>query len=345
MENIMGNTTLAAIRARLQASETKTNKQFDNAIYPFWNIPTGGSCSLRLLPDGDNSNDFFWVEKLLIKLPFPGVVGQNNGKAITVTVPCVEMWRNEYPQGCPVLAEVRAWYKDDSMKELANKYWKKRSYITQGFVRESSLVEENMPENPIRRFVLGSQIFNIMKAALLNPEIENLPTDYTNGTDFKISKTQKAQYADYATSSYSRKDTPLNAAELEAIEKHGLFNLSEFLPKKPTDIELKVIKDMFEASVDGQMYDPAKWGQYYKPFGLGDIDGVEESTGGSNKVSTSSHVTKMPVGLVNRTVTKPVEEDTPTEEENEVAQTTSAPSAGRNKAQDILSRIQSRNRG
>ena len=25
---------------------------------------------------------------------------------------------------------------------------------------------------------------------------------------------------------------------------------------------------MFEASVNGELYDPAKWGNYYKPYGV-----------------------------------------------------------------------------
>ena len=43
-----------------------------------------------------------------------------------------------FGENCPVLAEVRPWYKDETLKEMANKYWKKRSYIFQGFVRQKS---------------------------------------------------------------------------------------------------------------------------------------------------------------------------------------------------------------
>jgi hypothetical protein len=44
--------------------------------------------------------------------------------------------------------------------------------------------------------------------------------------------------------------------------------LSTFLPKKPGDVELRVIKEMFEASVDGQPYDTERWGQYFRPAGV-----------------------------------------------------------------------------
>ena len=49
---------------------------------------------------------------------------------------------------------------------------------------------------------------------------------------------------------------------------HQWLVLSSFLPKKPTDVELKVIKEMFEASVDGQAYDTTRWGQYFRPAGV-----------------------------------------------------------------------------
>ena len=37
------------------------------------------------------------------------------------------------------------------------------------------------------------------------------------------------------------------------------------LPKKPSEVDVKVIKEMFEASVDGEAYDQDKFGQYFRP--------------------------------------------------------------------------------
>ena len=169
---------------------------------------------------------------------------------------------------CPILSQVRPWFKDPSMEAIGRKYWKKRAYIFQGFVSADPLHEEDKPENPIRRFVINPSIFKLIKAALMDPEMEELPTDYTSGTDFRLTKTQKGQYADYSTSNWARKERTLSEPELEAIQNFGLFNLSDFLPKKPSATELEVIKDMFEASVDGQLYDVSKWGEYYRPYGI-----------------------------------------------------------------------------
>jgi len=102
----------------------------------------------------------------------------------------------------------------------------------------------------------------------MDPDMENIPTDYLNGTDFRLAKTTKGQYADYSTSKWARKERSLDETELAAIDKHGLFNLNEFLPARPTAEHYTAIAEMFEASVNGDLYDPARWGNYYKPYGV-----------------------------------------------------------------------------
>ena len=261
--------TLAEIRAKLQATETRGNTAAsggDSAIYAHWNIPEGTTSRIRFLPDGDSKNSFFWVERAMIRLPFAGIRGQTDSKPVTVQVPCMEMYGRDVP--CPVLAEVRPWFKDPGLEEMGRKYWKKKSYLFQGFVRENALGDDKTPENPIRRFAISPQIFNIIKAALMDPEMEELPTDYLRGLDFQIVKTSKGGYADYSTSKWSRKESALTADEQAAIDQFGLFNMSDFLPKKPGETELRVISDMFQASVDGEPYDADRWGAYYKPAGF-----------------------------------------------------------------------------
>ena len=262
--------TLAEIRAKLQASEggnrSSSGGGGDNAIFPFWNIPENSTSVLRFLPDGDASNTYFWRERQMIRLEFAGVKGDPNSRRVTVNVPCNEMWG---PVGsCPVLSEVRNWFKDPALEDMGRKYWKKRSYVFQGFVAENSLQEDTTPDNPIRRFIINPSIFNIIKGALMDSDFTELPTDIEQGTDFRLTKTTKGQYADYSTSSWSRRERSLDSNERAAIDTHGLFNLNDFLPKQPTEAELTMIGQMFEASVDGQMYDPELYGNFYRPAGV-----------------------------------------------------------------------------
>jgi hypothetical protein len=335
-------TSLAEIRAKLQAQENRSSggsqQQGDNAIYAHWNIPEGTNARIRFLPDANPKNDFFWAERLMINLTFAGVKGQADSKPVTVQVPCVEM----YGEACPVLAEVRTWFKDASLEEMGRKYWKKKSYLFQGFVHENPIADDTTPANPIRRFIISPQIFNLIKAALLDPELENLPTDYQGGLDFTVSKTSKGGYADYSTSKWSRKESAITADEAEAIEKHGLYNLSEFLPKKPSDVELKVIKEMFEASVDGQAYDTERWGSYYRPRG------VSAPAGGATAAPATQAVAQSAPAALTPAASAPVSEhvesvDVPFETDD-VAPTApvAAPTGGGQRAEDILAMIRNR---
>jgi hypothetical protein len=58
------------------------------------------------------------------------------------------------------------------------------------------------------------------------------------------------------------------------------------MPKKPGDVELKVIKEMFEASVDGQSYDTERWGQYYRPSGVAAPAGASAESAPATSEST-----------------------------------------------------------
>ena len=325
--------TLAEIRAKLQEAQSKSTGQStgggDNAIYPHWNMQEGKEAVIRLLPDGNSANTFFWVERAMIKLPFAGIKGETDSRAVQVQVPCVEMYNDG--TACPILTEVRGWFKDKALEEMGRKYWKKRSYIFQGFVVEDPIKEDRIPENPIRRFIIGPQIYQIIRSALMDPELEELPTDYMRGVDFRIAKTSKGGFADYSTSKWSRRERAISDADKAAIEQFGLHNLSDFLPKKPTDVELKVMKEMFEASVDGEAYDLERWGQYFKPAGMG------QATGDPNKSAAPRAAVASPVAAA--------EEDAPWEEPATPA-VKPAPAAptgeSASRAQDILAMIRNR---
>jgi hypothetical protein len=88
------------------------------------------------------------------------------------------------------------------------------------------------------------------------------------------------------------------------------------------------MKEMFEASVDGEAYDMDRWGQYFKPAGMG------QATGDPHKAATP------------RTVAAPAAEDAPFDVDEPAAKA-SAPAAqpssdGASRAQDILAMIRNR---
>ena len=326
--------SLAEIRAKLKEQEAGAsgNRQSgggDNSIYPFWNIKEGESATLRFLPDGNADNTFFWQERLVIKLPFAGVKGQTDSRPVQVQIPCMEM----YGETCNILNEVRGWFKDPSLEDMGRKYWKKRSYIFQGFVTDNPLSEDTTPENPIRRFIIGPQIFQIIKQALMDPDMEELPTDYTAGVDFRLNKTSKGGYADYSTSNWARRERPLGDTDMAAVNTHGLFNLSDFLPKKPDETALKVMQEMFEASVDGEAYDPDRWSNYFRPAGM-------QARTGDPSVAASPQATAVSQSAPAPAATPaPVAEAAPAAE---AAPEAEAAPANEGNAQDILAMIRAR---
>lgn len=329
--------TLAEIRAKLKEQETKGNNSAprDNAIFPFWNMSENQTSTVRFLPDANPKNDFFWQERLMIKLPFAGVKGQTDSRPVVVQVPCMEM----YGETCPVLTEVRPWFKDKSMEDMGRKYWKKRSYIFQHLVVDTEMNEDEIPENPIRRAIIGPQIFQLIKDALLDPDLEDLPTDYANGLDFIIKKTSKGSFADYSTSKWARRERPLAQESIDAVAKFGLLDLSEFIPKQPDEIAVQVIKEMFEASVDGEPYDLERWGQYFRPGGM------SKATGDPTKVAAPASTAPVTASVVSAPLTDddiPFDGGTKSPETvAEDAPVTEAPGSGA-AANDILALIRQR---
>jgi hypothetical protein len=157
--------------------------------------------------------------------------------------------------------------------------------------------------------------------------------------DFTVTKTSKGGYADYSTSKWSRKETALTAQEQAAIDTNGLYNLSDFLPKRPGDVELKVIKEMFEASVDGQAYDPDRWSQYFKPSGF---TGGKSSDDAAESAAPAAVAKAAPAAPFVPTVSPDLEDDEPPAATAPVQTSAAKPSS--QKAEDILAMIRNRSK-
>lgn len=275
--------TLAEIRALLEAEQAKKdaiksgtytggNGQPD-AFLAFWNIPENQDLNLRFLPDADQNNTYFWREREMINLTFKGIKGQHND-IVKLQVPCNEMW---VPNSCPILTQVRQWYKlakdtgNEELSKQASQYWKKKTYLFQCMIAPNSVdVKDDVPpENPIRRVLVNKDLFEKIKSILMNPDVAELPTDFEHGRDFRVIKSKNAGgYNNYDASQFKFTERALNDAEREAIDTYGLFDLGEFMPKQPTPEELVAIGEMFEASLNGEAYDPARWAAYYRPAGV-----------------------------------------------------------------------------
>ena len=98
-------------------------------------------------------------------------------------------------------------------------------------------------------------------------------------------------------------------------------------------MELKVIKEMFEASVDGQPYDTERWGAYFRPAGV-------QAPTGSNPAPAADEDTPAPAVKPALKVSAPVSDFD--DDEAPVASTPVVKPASSQKAEDILAMIRSR---
>ena len=179
----------------------------------------------------------------------------------------------------------------------------------------------------------------------MDPEMENLPTDYVAGTDFRLSKTTKGQYADYSTSKWARKESGLTEENLASIDTHGLHNLNDFLPAKPTAEGVQAIAEMFQASVDGELYDPQKWGAFFKPYGLDTGTKTQATVAPAQPVQATATESVAPVTAPAPAVaetTAPAVETTAPAPVAETVVTAPAEDTGKKSADDILSMIRNR---
>ena len=150
----------------------------------------------------------------------------------------------------------------------------------------------------------------------------------------------KGGYADYGASNWARRERPLGDAEMAAVNTHGLFNLNDFLPKKPDEVAQKVLAEMFEASVDGEAYDPDRWSNYFRPAGMAARTGDPQKAASPQATAVSqSAPAPTPTPVAETTTDTGWQEPAPAAAP---AAAEAAPAPAEGGAQDILAMIRSR---
>jgi gp32 DNA binding protein like len=258
----------AALASKNDRSASTNKTAFaDKELFRFYDAPVNTTTTLRFLPDANKENIFFWKEKQTITIPFTDILGHESLTGpVEVKVPCSNMFEKK---SCPVIRHILPWWKG-SEEDIARAriYYKKSSFVYTGFVVDSSLeeTEENKPENIIRRFELSNSIHKIIESSLADPEMEDYPTDFIGGRDFLIKKTQNGQHANYGTSTWRLKSRDLNDTEMNAINEHGLADLSTYLGVRPTSAQSEMIYQMFQDSLGGLPFDFKAFGSVFRPY-------------------------------------------------------------------------------
>ena len=85
------------------------------------------------------------------------------------------------------------------------------------------------------------------------------------------------------------------------------------MPAKPSAEGVQAIAEMFQASVDGELYDPAKWGNFYKPYGLDTGTSTQSTVAPAQRAAVQQPATESVAPVVENTevvaeTTEPVAE-------------------------------------
>lgn len=228
--------TLAELRERLKKPQ---NNGGGSQFLPFWDMKTGEQMTVRFLPDANTDNPLlFVVEKLTHSLEI-------NGER--KTVPCRKMYGHD---DCPICKVSAAFFKKKD-KDNGLKYWRRKQYISQVLVLEDPLPaneEGKTNVGEVRPVLLGPKIYDAVKLAIEDNELEEVPCDFENGTDFIIKKGKQGEFADYSRSKFARNPSALDPETVETVTEK-MVDLSTLLPKEP---DLDFVNDLLEQAMNGK---------------------------------------------------------------------------------------------
>lgn len=231
----------AKLKQQIKDKEKQSGGVGQNNYYPFWEMKVGQQAVVRFLPDNNPDNPLMFLsEKLMHTL---------NVNGETKSVPCLKM----YGEDCPICKISSDYYKQDD-KDNGKKYYRKKQYLGAVLVVEDPLPPDadsgETHEGKIRWIALGKKLYDVIKDAFESGDLDDVPFDYQNGTDFIIKKTQTGEFADYSRSKFAKNPRDLSEEEIAHAEA-SLINLSTLLPKKP---EREKIENMLEAALTGNVY-------------------------------------------------------------------------------------------
>jgi len=221
-------------------SEGGENTGFWDKFYPFYKMGFEETVEFRFLPDLDEENPLgFIVENKYHELLI-------NGKKKRIA--CAKM----YGESCACCENSQKYY-DSGDEKMGKSFWRKIDYIVQGLIISTPFEYPIAAEdNPVRMLSLGPKLYKVIEAKIVKGDLEEMPYDMVNGYNFRINKTHQGEYADYTTSDFARKSTPIPEQFLANLEMYDLKNF------RYGHIEREQMEAMIEAFLTGRSYEAEK---------------------------------------------------------------------------------------
>jgi hypothetical protein len=228
---------LKANWSKKSAGEGTSNTGFWDKFYPFYKMNFDETATFRFLPDADADNPLgFIVENIYHELTI-------NGKKKKVA--CMRMYGES---SCPCCEASKKYY-DAGDEKLGKQFWKKVDYVAQGVIVHSPFeYEVKADENPVRLISIGKKLYTAIENAIVKGDLDVMPYDLESGYDFRINKTKQGDYADYSSSTFARKSTPVPASALEHLKLHDIkaYRFGK--------VEMEAMEAMVEAHLTGRSY-------------------------------------------------------------------------------------------
>lgn len=238
----MTKRTLAALAEQFKQKTSDTNESADwRKFFPFWKADMDTVSVVRFLPDADEENPM-------------GFLVENHSHELTVNgkrekVPCLKMYGEE----CPVCQLSQKYYDEkspDHNETLGKKYYRKKSYIGQVLVMETSIPHDQ--EQLVKLIDFGPAVFKAIQAAFQSGDLEEAPSELKGGYNFRIKKTKSGEYASYTTSSFAPKASDVGD---DVIEQLNLYDLKEYRTAK---MSRDVLEAMLMADQTGAQFGNAQ---------------------------------------------------------------------------------------
>jgi hypothetical protein len=241
----MARKSLKDLKNAFKTGTTEGGDSRPNNYYPFYNMDFDEKAVVRFLPDLNEENPLcFLVEKLTHTLMI-------NGER--KTVPCLKNYEGE--SECPICTRSAQFYKDEGKDTKDGKrLYRRKQHLGQVLIVEDPLSYKEGEEPALGKVKLVNisySVYNKIKEAFDEDELEEVPWDYEEGTDFMIKKTKKGEYANYDASKFLKRERALSEEELAAIEGN-LTDLQSLLPKKP---DSAFLQKMLDADLNGEVLD------------------------------------------------------------------------------------------
>lgn len=302
---------LDRLKKQHQEKEQGGRGGLNPAVFPIFDLQIGQTATWRFLPGLDSKFDRYWTQRIMVPMTFRDPTDPTGKRQVFFHAPSLEMYGPEYdwkgpqqPYGCPLLRQTRALYKEaealkkaqktvesDQVKGVANKHWTSKSTQTyyQGFMLESDLKEQTIPENPIRILNAPKQLhdkiynsvfktpvepwdqaptgdFNLEQVKMALGNVDDLSDQEAlelsklfEGCNFKIIISEQGRdentgkpYRNWDKSStwLSNRHNMLTDAQLKAIEQYGFHDLRQFLPPQPSEEQYELMTEMMQLSID-----------------------------------------------------------------------------------------------